>query len=155
MVTGIHHVSMRCGRPEEFERAKAFYCGVLGLEIRREWPEGVLIDTGNGLIEIFNHGEGETGKGAVRHFALAADDVDRCAEQILPTRPFRRESPSAPAPWARRSSCSRRCEAVRPKQVNRNWGKGRDAPFPSFRQSPPLDCPAPFAVYYTIRDKMC
>lgn len=82
MVTGIHHVSMRCGRPEEFERAKAFYCGVLGLEIRREWPEGVLIDTGNGLIEIFNHGEGETGKGAVRHFALAADDVDRCAEQI-------------------------------------------------------------------------
>lgn len=82
MVTGIHHVSMKCGRPEEFERAKAFYCGVLGLEIRREWPEGVLIDTGNGLIEIFNHGEGETGKGAVRHFALAADDVDRCAEQI-------------------------------------------------------------------------
>lgn len=82
MVTGIHHVSMRCGRPEEFERAKAFYCGVLGLEVRREWPEGVLIDTGNGLIEIFNHGEGETGKGAVRHFALAADDVDRCAEQI-------------------------------------------------------------------------
>lgn len=82
MVTGIHHVSMRCGRPEEFERAKAFYCGVLGLEVSREWPEGVLIDTGNGLIEIFNHGEGETGKGAVRHFALAADDVDRCAEQI-------------------------------------------------------------------------
>lgn len=82
MVTGLHHVSMKCGAAKDFERAKQFYCGVLGLPVKREWPEGVLIDTGNGLIEIFNHGEGETGKGAVRHFALKTDDVDADAEKV-------------------------------------------------------------------------
>ena len=82
MITGIHHVSMKCGKPEEFQRAKEFYCGVLGLSVWREWPEGVLLDTGNGLIEIFNNGEGEPHKGAVRHFALAADDVDGCVEAV-------------------------------------------------------------------------
>ena len=73
---------MKCGKPEDFARAKAFYCGVLGLSVRREWPDGVLIDAGSGLIEIFNNGEGERRKGAVRHFALAADDVDRCVDAV-------------------------------------------------------------------------
>ncbi len=82
MITGLHHVSMKCGKTGEFERAKAFYCGVLGLSIKREWPEGVLLDTGNGLIEIFKNGEGEFCKGAVRHFALAADNVDLEIEKI-------------------------------------------------------------------------
>lgn len=82
MITGLHHVSMKCGSPEDFRRAREFYCGVLGLSIRREWPDGVLIDAGNGLIEIFSNGAGERRKGAVRHFALAADDVDGCVAAI-------------------------------------------------------------------------
>ena len=82
MITGLHHVSMKCGDPADFARAKEFYCGVLGLAVRAEWPEGVLIDTGNGLIEIFSNGEGELRKGAVRHFALAADDVDQAVEAV-------------------------------------------------------------------------
>lgn len=82
MITGLHHVSMKCGKEEDFQRAKEFYCGVLGLSVKREWPEGILLDTGSGLIEIFSNGEGETGRGAVRHFALAARDVDRCVEAV-------------------------------------------------------------------------
>ena len=82
MITGLHHVSMKCGTPEEFQRVKEFYCGVLGLPVKREWLQGVMIDTGNGLIEIFNNGEGERCKGAVRHFALAADDVDSIVEKV-------------------------------------------------------------------------
>lgn len=82
MITGLHHVSMKCGSPEDFRRAREFYCRVLGLSVRREWPEGVLIDAGNGLIEIFNNGEGERRKGAVRHFALASDDVDGCVDAV-------------------------------------------------------------------------
>lgn len=82
MITGLHHVSMKCGNPADFARAKEFYCGVLGLSIKREWPEGVLLDAGGGLIEIFNSGEGERRKGAVRHFALAADDVDQAVEAV-------------------------------------------------------------------------
>ena len=76
MIRGLHHVSMRCGTPEEFQRAKEFYCGLLGLPVKREWTEGAMIDLGNAVIEIFNSKPGERVTGAVRHFALASDDVD-------------------------------------------------------------------------------
>ena len=82
MIKGIHHVSMKCGNKEEYEKAKNFYMNVLGLQVKREWPEGIMIDTGNGLIEIFCNGEGIRSKGAVRHFALDVDDVDLLAERI-------------------------------------------------------------------------
>lgn len=82
MIRGLHHVSMRCGTSEEFQRAKEFYCGLLGLPVRREWPEGVMIDLGNAVIEIFNSKPGERVTGAVRHFALACGDVDGDIEKI-------------------------------------------------------------------------
>ena len=52
MITGIHHISMKCGTAEEYRKAKEFYVDVLGFTVRREWPEGMMIDTGNGLLEI-------------------------------------------------------------------------------------------------------
>ena len=76
MIKGIHHVSMKCASPEELASAEAFYCGLLGLKIVRRWPEGIMIDTGCGLIEIFCNGPGSRETGAVRHFALEVDDVD-------------------------------------------------------------------------------
>ena len=82
MITGIHHVSMKCGKREDFERAKAFYVQTLGLTLLREWPQGAMIDTGSGLIEIFCNGEGVREKGAVRHFALNTDDVDACVALV-------------------------------------------------------------------------
>lgn len=82
MVTGIHHVSMKCGNAEDFRRAKAFYCEILGLPVWREWPEGVLIDTGSGMIEIFNNGDSELRQGAIRHFALADTDVDATVQKV-------------------------------------------------------------------------
>lgn len=82
MVKGLHHVSMKCGTAADLERAKAFYCGVLGLTVKRRWPEGIMLDAGNGLIEIFSNGAGERGKGAVRHFALSVDSVDLAAQAV-------------------------------------------------------------------------
>ena len=82
MILGIHHVSMKCATPAELQAARDFYCGLLGLEVVREWPEGVMIDTGAGRIEIFSNGEGFRQKGAVRHFALSVDDVDAYAERV-------------------------------------------------------------------------
>ena len=82
MIRGIHHVSMKCGTPEEFASALAFYCGLLGMKAVRQWPEGVLIDTGAGLIEIFRTGEGIKRKGAIRHLALSVDDADGYAARI-------------------------------------------------------------------------
>ena len=75
MIKGIHHISMKC-LPEELIRVKDFYISVLGLKIIREWPDGLMIDTGNGFIEIFTNADGEHCLGSIRHFALLTDDVD-------------------------------------------------------------------------------
>ena len=82
MITGLHHVSMKCETAKEIDRVRTFYLDVLGCSICREWPGGMMIDTGNGLIEIFTNGKGNPDKGAVRHFALLCDDVDETAERI-------------------------------------------------------------------------
>ena len=37
MISGLHHISMKCGTPEEFEKSKAFYLDLLGFKIVREW----------------------------------------------------------------------------------------------------------------------
>ena len=47
MVKGIHHISMKCNIGE-IDRVKDFYINVLGMSICREWPEGIMIDSGNG-----------------------------------------------------------------------------------------------------------
>ena len=61
---------MKCKTAEELDRVKEFYITLLGLRICREWPDGMMIDTGNGLIEVFTNAEGEHRVGAIRHFAL-------------------------------------------------------------------------------------
>lgn len=82
MIKGIHHVSMKCASPQDFAKAKDFYLNILGLKEERHWSTGIMINTGNGLIEIFSNGEGERVKGAVRHFALAADEIDELCSRI-------------------------------------------------------------------------
>ena len=64
------------------QKVKDFYISVLGLKIVREWPDGFMIDTGNGYIEIFTNADGEHRLGSIRHFALLTDDVDSLAEKV-------------------------------------------------------------------------
>lgn len=44
----------------------AFYCDVLGMNILRSWGDGVeagaMLDTGNGVIELFANAEPERGR---------------------------------------------------------------------------------------------
>ena len=82
MITGVHHISLKCGTGAEYSRAKDFYLRVLGFSVKREWPEGIMIDTGNCLLEIFCNGAGIRSKGAIRHIAFAADDVDGIARKV-------------------------------------------------------------------------
>lgn len=82
MITGIHHVSLKCGTKEEFDRARDFYQNVLGFSVVREWPEGIMIDSGSGLLEIFCNGAGIKAKGAIRHTAFATDDVDGIVAKV-------------------------------------------------------------------------
>ena len=82
MITGIHHVSLKCGTTEEFKKAKDFYLDVLGFSVVREWPEGIMIDSGCGLLEIFSNGPGIKSKGALRHVAFLTDNVDEITEKV-------------------------------------------------------------------------
>lgn len=82
MIKGIHHVSMKCSNQEEYEKTIHFYKDILGLPVKRSWNAGIMLDTGAGLIEIFNDGEEKLDKGVIRHFAFAVDDADRCIDTV-------------------------------------------------------------------------
>ena len=82
MIKGIHHISMKCGTAQELAKVREFYIELLGMKIIREWPEGMMIDTGNGLLEIFTNAEGTHALGAIRHLALLTDDVDEIATKV-------------------------------------------------------------------------
>lgn len=82
LVKGLHHVSMKCSSIEEYEKTVDFYKNIIGIPVARTWEAGIMLDTGSGIIEIFNDGDGALGKGVIRHFAFATDDVDACAEAV-------------------------------------------------------------------------
>ena len=82
MIKGLHHISMKCNTEEGIAKVKEFYISILGLKIIREWPDGFMIDTGNGLIEIFTNADGAHQLGDIRHFALLTDDVDEIVNKV-------------------------------------------------------------------------
>ena len=82
MIKGIHHISMKCGSAEEFEKVREFYLSLLGLTVCRAWKDGIMIDTGGGYIEIFTNAEGEYRIGTIRHVALLTDDVDEIISKV-------------------------------------------------------------------------
>lgn len=65
---------MKCGTAEELAKVREFYIELLGLKVIREWAEGMMIDTGNGLLEIFTNADGTHCLGAIRYMALLTDD---------------------------------------------------------------------------------
>jgi len=81
LVKGIHHVSFKCSG-EDFEKTVAFYKDILGIPVAKEWDGGLMLDTGDGRIEIFGNGDGEKTTGAIRHFALDVEDVDACVKAV-------------------------------------------------------------------------
>ena len=85
MITGVHHVCMKC-RSEELEKVQKFYGELLGLPLVRSWGEpkveGLMYGAGTSLIEIFPNVEEDLPQGAIRHFALATDDVDSIVETV-------------------------------------------------------------------------
>lgn len=86
LIKGIHHVSMKCRKGEQYQKVISFYRYVLGLRVLRTWgenePDGVMFDTGNGAIEIFTNASDEVELGIIRHFALETDNVDACIQRV-------------------------------------------------------------------------
>ena len=85
LITGIHHAALRCCSEEEMKRTAKFYCDTLGMQLVRQWGRGryaaCMIDTGNGLLELFSDAEPGRCPGQVDHIALATVDVDACVER--------------------------------------------------------------------------
>lgn len=85
-ISGIHHVCLKCTSLEQFEKTVQFYQDILGLDVIKRWgtekESGIMLDSGSGLIEIFANAEHELQQGAIRHFALAAEDVDACVAAV-------------------------------------------------------------------------
>ena len=87
LISGVHHVALMCRGMDEYERTVRFYNETLGMDIVRCWGEGIdsgiMLDTGDGaLMEIFANAEERLPKGAVRHFALKAADVDAAVRAV-------------------------------------------------------------------------
>lgn len=82
LVSGIHHVSLKCCNEEEYKRTRQFYEEILEIPVVRSWAAGVMFDTGSGLIEVFSDGDAALPQGTIRHFALATQDVDACVEAV-------------------------------------------------------------------------
>ena len=82
LIKGIHHVSMKCKNQEEYQKVVKFYNKILEIPVARTWSEGIMFDTGDGIIEVFNNGEENDTRGIIRHFAFATDNVDECVEKI-------------------------------------------------------------------------
>lgn len=82
MISGIHHVSMKCESGAEYEKVVSFYTDVLGLKVARTWATGVMFDAGNALIEVFTNVADKLGQGVIEHFAFATDNVDLCIDKV-------------------------------------------------------------------------
>lgn len=82
MIQGMHHVSMKCSNAEEYAAVRAFYTELLRIPVLTEWETGILLDTGAGIVEIFQDETAEKlGQGVIRHFAFAVKDVEACVQR--------------------------------------------------------------------------
>ena len=85
-ITGVHHIALKAKGIAAYERLLAFYHDILGMPLVREWGEGedlgAMVDTGAGMLELFSNAADERGEGALRHLALATEDVDACIAAV-------------------------------------------------------------------------
>ena len=86
LIKGVHHIALKAQGLEEYEKLVDFYKEILGMPVVRTWGEGekfgIMLDTGAGIMELFANAPDKLSSGAIRHFALATDDVDACVEAV-------------------------------------------------------------------------
>lgn len=86
MITGIHHIALRCNGVAEYEKAVHFYRDLLGLSVYKTWGSGdnlsCMLSTGAGCMEIFSNGQEPMPQGQLLHVAFKADNVDELVEKV-------------------------------------------------------------------------
>ena len=85
LIKGIHHVSMKCSSTEEYEKTIDFYKNILGIPVVREWQAGIMLDTGNGIVEIFNACV-EAVKAAGYEVFIEPKDIEIASTPVFPAR---------------------------------------------------------------------
>lgn len=91
MISAVHHIAIICA---DYERSKAFYTKVLGLQIMREvyrkerssWKLDLALN-GHYIIELFSFPEppprpSRPEAQGLRHLAFAVQDIDKAVLQL-------------------------------------------------------------------------
>ena len=47
LIKGTHHLCLKCGGAEAFEKTVRFYRDVLGLTVAHQWNGGIMLSTGD------------------------------------------------------------------------------------------------------------
>lgn len=81
LIKGLHHVHLKCMK-NQFEDVLHFYVDVLGLRLLAKQEDCAILDTGNGIVEIFNDAEALLGQGDLRHLAFQVEDVEACIRTV-------------------------------------------------------------------------
>lgn len=81
LIKGLHHVKLYCTK-EKYEDVLHFYHDVLGIRMLSKLEGSAILDTGSGLIEVFNDAPEPQKMGIVRHFAFAVDDVPEAIRTV-------------------------------------------------------------------------
>ena len=86
LTTGTHHVALKACGEIEYNKTVAFYKDTLGMPFIRSWgagaSAGIMLSTGNSIMEIMASGEDSPGQGALRHIAFSTADVDACIAAV-------------------------------------------------------------------------
>lgn len=84
-IHGIHHIALKYEGEAAFEKALAFYHGLLGFPLLRRWGEGsasvAMLDTGSGLLELFANSPGLS-HGIINHIAFQVESVEKAIEAV-------------------------------------------------------------------------
>ena len=86
MITGIHHIAIKCKGIENFNKTVEFYRDILGIPVARQWGEGedlsIMLDTGAGIVEVFSKGGETLAEGLLCHVAFATNNPDECIKAV-------------------------------------------------------------------------
>lgn len=80
-IKGLHHVHLKC-MESQAEEVLHFYVDVLGLKLLDRREDCAVLDTGDGIVEIFWDADRLLGQGDIRHFAFLVEDVDACIRAV-------------------------------------------------------------------------
>ena len=73
---------MKCQNDADYGNAKRFYIDILKLSVIKECENCILMDTANGIVEIFRNASETLPQGVIRHFAFAVNNIEEITKSV-------------------------------------------------------------------------